>query len=149
MGGRAAEKIIFDHYTTGAGNDIERATSLARKMVCEWGMSLELGPVAFGKKDEEVFLGREIATSKDYSEQTAVLIDREIQSIVRDAEGRAETLLRDHIDKLHAIAKALVERETIDTDDLDMIMTGQPLKPVDHAQREPVEPPSKTVAVPS
>ncbi len=149
MGGRAAEKIIFDHYTTGAGNDIERATSLARKMVCEWGMSLELGPVAFGKKDEEVFLGREIATSKDYSEQTAVLIDREIQSIVRDAEGRAETLLRDHIDKLHAIAKALVERETIDTDDLDMIMTGQPLKPVDHAQREPAEPPSKTVAVPS
>lgn len=136
MGGRAAEKIIFDHFTTGAGNDIERATSLARKMVCEWGMSDILGPVAFGKKDEEVFLGREIATSKDYSDDTAVVIDKEIQKIVRDAESRAEDLLRREIDKLHGIARALVERETLDTDDLDAIMKGADLKAIDSV-REP------------
>jgi len=149
MGGRAAEKIIFNHYTTGAGNDIERATSLARKMVCEWGMSKELGPVAFGKKDEEVFLGREISTSKDYSEQTAVTIDREIQLIVREAESRADELLRERIDTLHVIAKTLVERETIDTDDLDLIMAGQPLKPFENPAKNGITETAKPTAVPS
>lgn len=131
MGGRAAEKIIFDHLTTGAGNDIERATSVARKMVCEWGMSDLVGPVAFGKKEEEVFLGRDIATSKNYSEETAVIIDKEIQKIVWDAENKAIDLIRENINYLHAIATALIERETIDTDDLDLIMTGQALKPLE------------------
>lgn len=140
MGGRAAEKIIFDHLTTGAGNDIERATSVARKMVCEWGMSDLVGPVAFGKKEEEVFLGRDIATSKNYSEETAVIIDKEIQKIVRDAENKAVDLIRENINYLHAIANALIERETIDTDDLDLIMAGQALKPLeqDDKQETPV-----------
>ncbi|MBX7152727.1 ATP-dependent zinc metalloprotease FtsH [bacterium] len=136
MGGRAAEKIIFDHLTTGAGNDIERATSVARKMVCEWGMSDLVGPVAFGKKEEEVFLGRDIATSKNYSEETAVIIDKEIQKIVREAENKAVDLIRENINYLHAIANALIERETIDTDDLDLIMAGQALKPLEQENGE-------------
>ncbi len=129
MGGRAAEKIVFDHLTTGAGNDIERATSIARKMVCEWGMSDKLGPVSFGKKEEEVFLGREIGTAKNYSEETAVLIDKELKQIVWDAEQQAVALITKNIKYLHVIANALIERETLDTDDLDLIMSGQDLKP--------------------
>ncbi len=131
MGGRAAEKIVFDHYTTGAGNDIERATDIARRMVCEWGMSDKVGPVAFGKKEEEVFLGREIATAKNYSEQTAILIDNEIKEIVWEAERKAETYLREHLPILNHIALALMERETIDGDELDRIFKGETLAPVD------------------
>ncbi|MCB0833503.1 MAG: AAA family ATPase, partial [Bacteroidetes bacterium] len=131
MGGRAAEKIIFDHLTTGASSDIEKVTYTARKMVCEWGMSDKLGPVAFGKKDEEVFLGREIATSKNYSEDTAVLIDAEIKRIVTEAEDKAIALLREHIGSLHAIAKALIERETLDGDEIGLLMDGKTLKPLE------------------
>ncbi len=129
LGGRAAEKIIFDHYTTGASNDIDRATMLARKMVCEWGMSDKLGPVAFGKKEEEVFLGREIATAKNYSEETSRIIDTEIKGIILDAEQEAMRLIKENIDHLHNIASALIERETIDSEDLDLLMNGQGLKP--------------------
>lgn len=129
LGGRAAEKIIFDHYTTGASNDIERATVLARKMVCEWGMSDKLGPVAFGKKEEEVFLGREIATAKNYSEETSRIIDTEIKRIILDAEQEAIRLIQENIDHLRHIAAALIERETIDSEDLDLLMSGQELKP--------------------
>jgi cell division protease FtsH len=129
LGGRAAEKIIFDHYTTGASNDIDRATMLARKMVCEWGMSDKLGPVAFGKKEEEVFLGREIATAKNFSEETSRLIDSEIKGIILDAEQKAIRLIQDNLNFLHNIATALIERETLDSEDLDLIMSGQQLKP--------------------
>lgn len=122
MGGRAAEKIVFNELTTGAGNDIERATAVARKMVCEWGMSDTLGPVAFGKKDEEVFLGREIATARNYSEQTAVLIDEEIKRIVWEAEQRATQLLNDYLSLLHHLAQTLIEKETIDGEELDRIV---------------------------
>jgi cell division protease FtsH len=94
MGGRAAEKIVFNELTTGAGNDIERATALARKMVCEWGMSDKLGPLTFGKKEEEIFLGREIAQHRDYSEKTAIIIDEEVKKIVDSAMDRAEKILR-------------------------------------------------------
>lgn len=131
MGGRAAEKIIYNHYTTGASNDIERATEMARRMICEWGMSDSLGPVAFGKKDEEVFLGREIATSKNYSENTAVQIDAEIKRIVSEAENKALSLIEQNIQTLHNIATALVERETIDSEELDMILKGQQLPPLE------------------
>lgn len=129
LGGRAAEKIIFNHYTTGASNDIERATMLARKMVCEWGMSDKLGPVAFGKKEEEVFLGREISTAKNYSEETSRLIDTEIKGIILDAEQKAIQLINENVQFLHTIAQALIERETLDAEDLDLIMSGQNLKP--------------------
>ncbi|MBL7959435.1 ATP-dependent zinc metalloprotease FtsH [bacterium] len=129
LGGRGAEKIIFNHYTTGASNDIERATMLARKMVCEWGMSDKLGPVAFGKKEEEVFLGREISTAKNYSEETSRLIDTEIKAIILEAEQKAIQLINENVQNLHNIAAALIERETLDAEDLDLIMSGQSLKP--------------------
>jgi len=131
LGGRAAEKIVFNRYDTGAGNDIERATELARKMVCEWGMSDKLGPLAFGAKEEEVFLGREITRTKNYSEQTAILIDEEIRRIVTSAMKRAEKIIRANIDTLHRLANALLEREILNSEEIDFIMQGKQLPPVE------------------
>ncbi len=122
MGGRAAEEIVLKHTTTGAGNDIERATELARKMVCEWGMSEKLGPLTFGKKEEMNFLGRDFSQSKDYSESTAVEIDGEIRRIVTDSYNRAKGLLTDHLDKLHAVAAKLLEKEVLDGIEIDNIL---------------------------
>ena len=122
LGGRAAEKIVFQHFTTGAGGDIEDATRWARSMVCEWGMSDRLGPVTFGKKEEEIFLGREISQHRDYSEETAILIDEEVKRIVEGQERRAEGLLRGNVDKLHKLAKALLEREVLDSTEIDEIL---------------------------
>jgi cell division protease FtsH len=122
LGGRAAEEIALNHMTTGAGNDLERATDLARKMVTEWGMSEKLGPLTFGKKDEQIFLGREIARHKDYSEQTAITIDEEVKRIVIDAYKGAKTLLTDNRDLLEALALALLERETMDADEIDTLI---------------------------
>ncbi len=127
MGGRVAEKMVFDHFTTGAGNDLERATALARKMVCEWGMSDELGPLTFGKKEEEIFLGREIARHRDYSEQTAQKIDDEVARIIREAEGKAHKLLEENFEMLKAIAEALLEYEILDGVEIDSIMKGEKL----------------------
>jgi cell division protease FtsH len=129
-GGRAAEYIVFDHLTTGASNDLERATALSRKMVCELGMSENLGPLTFGKKDEMVFLGREIATHKDYSEQTAVQIDQEVRSMVEGQYNRALELLRENIDKLHLLAKTLLEREVIDGNQMNRVLKGETLEPI-------------------
>ncbi|RJP81329.1 MAG: ATP-dependent metallopeptidase FtsH/Yme1/Tma family protein [Candidatus Zixiibacteriota bacterium] len=128
LGGRAAEKLVFDQLTTGAGNDIERATEIARKMVCEWGMSDKLGPLTFGKKEEEIFLGREIAKHRDYSEQTAIEIDREVREIVTEAAGRAEKILGENVDKLHLLAEALLEREILDGDEIDRVLAGETLE---------------------
>ncbi len=125
LGGRVAEKIVFDQLTTGAGNDIERATNLARKMICEWGMSESLGPVTFGKKDQEIFLGREITQHRDYSEGTAIAIDKEVRGIVNAAENRAEKLLNKNIDKLHILAKALLEYELLDGEQVDQLLKGE------------------------
>ncbi|MDZ7330832.1 MAG: ATP-dependent zinc metalloprotease FtsH [candidate division KSB1 bacterium] len=122
LGGRAAEKIVLNQLTTGAGNDIERATEIARKMVCEWGMSERLGPMTFGKKQEEIFLGREIAQHRDYSEKTAQLIDQEVRAIVEKAANTAEKLIQENLDKLHALAKALLEREMLDGNEIDAIL---------------------------
>ena len=122
MGGRAAEEVIFQTMTTGAGNDIEHATEISRKMVCEWGMSERLGPVSFGKKDEQIFLGREMSTAKNYSEATAVEIDEEIRRIVEDNYTRARTLLSDNIDLVHKIALALIEKENLNGSDIDEII---------------------------
>jgi cell division protease FtsH len=129
LGGRVAEKLIFDQFTTGAGNDIERATEVARKMVCEWGMSEKLGPLTFGKKEEEIFLGREIAKHRDYSEKTAEEIDEEVKNIVEKAEDKAIQLLSTNLDKLHRLAKALIEREILDGDQIDRILLGEELGP--------------------
>ncbi|NVN98395.1 MAG: ATP-dependent metallopeptidase FtsH/Yme1/Tma family protein [Geobacteraceae bacterium] len=122
MGGRAAEEIIFSTMTTGAGNDIERATDMARKMVCEWGMSEKLGPVSFGKKDEQIFLGREMATQKNYSESTAVEIDTEIRRIVDENYGRVKRLLTENLDLLHKISLALIEKENLSGAEVDLLI---------------------------
>jgi cell division protease FtsH len=122
MGGRAAEELALNHMTTGAGNDLERATDLARKMVTEWGMSEKLGPLTFGKKDEQIFLGREIAKHKDYSEQTAVEIDEEVKRIVFTSYGTAKSLLRENLDILEAFAKTLLEKETMDGTEIDALI---------------------------
>jgi len=122
MGGRAAEGLVLKRFTTGGGNDIEKATELARKMVCEWGMSESLGPLAFGQRDEQIFLGREISQHRDYSEQTAQEIDREIKKIVTECSARAEQVLKKNIKILHTLAKTLLERESLTGEDLDQII---------------------------
>ena len=122
LGGRAAEQLVLDHETTGAGNDIERATKLARKMICEWGMSDRMGPVNYGKDEEHIFLGREIAKHRDFSEKTAQDIDEELKNLVHGCYERAKGLLSANIDTLHAIANGLLEKETLDGPEIDIII---------------------------
>jgi cell division protease FtsH len=126
MGGRCAEEIFLGHITTGAGNDIERATDIARKMVCEWGMST-LGPLAYGKKEEAIFLGREIAQHRDYSEDTAIRIDQEVHSIVSAAYDNAHGVLENNRETLERIALALLDREVLDAVELKLLMENKPL----------------------
>ncbi len=137
MGGRAAEEIVLQTQTTGAGNDIEKASDLARKMVCDYGMSDSLGPLNFGKKEEQIFLGREIAQHRDYSELTAQKIDEEVRNIVTGAYNKTSQLISDHLDTLHKMANALLEKETLDVNDLDEIMgdSGEPIKEESEASR--------------
>ncbi|MBI5472374.1 MAG: ATP-dependent metallopeptidase FtsH/Yme1/Tma family protein [Ignavibacteriae bacterium] len=130
LGGRAAEKIVFGELTTGAGNDIERSTEISRKMVCEWGMSEKLGPLTYGQKDEEIFLGRQITRQKNYSEDTAVTIDKEIRSIVENGMKRAERILNENIGLLHSLSLALLEREILDAVEIDTLIRGEELPPV-------------------
>lgn len=135
MGGRAAEDIIFNTFTTGAGNDIEQATEMARKMVCEWGMSDKLGPLSFGKKDEQIFLGREMSTHKNYSESTAVEIDTEIRRIVDESYAKAHGILKDNIKNLHNLSECLIEKENLSGAEVDeIIAAGTPI--YGHAQQE-------------
>jgi cell division protease FtsH len=129
MGGRIAEEIFLNVMSTGAGNDIERATELARKMVCEWGMS-ELGPLTFGKKEEQIFLGREIAQHRDYSEATAIQIDEEVRKMVSAGYERAKTVLTENRETLEKIARALIEREVLDAAEIKMLVDGQDLPPL-------------------
>ena len=122
MGGRAAEEIVLSIQTTGAGNDIERATEVARKMVCDYGMSEELGPLSFGKNEEQIFLGREIAQHRDYSELTVQKIDEEVRNIVNRAYEKTQQLITNDLDTVHKMANALLEKETLNSDDIDEIM---------------------------
>ena len=124
MGGRAAEEMIFNTFTTGAGNDIERATEMARKMVCEWGMSDLMGPVSLGKKDESIFLGRDMAMHKNFSEETAIKIDEEIKRIVDESYSRAITILRENADALHRLSLCLIEKENLSGAEVDDIIAG-------------------------
>jgi cell division protease FtsH len=130
MGGRIAEEIYLNQMTTGAGNDIERASEMARKMVCEWGMS-ELGPLSFGKKDEQIFLGREISQHRDYSEETAIRIDEEVKRIISNAYNRARGIIESHSKELVKVAEMLLEREVLDGSEVRMIMGGDDLPPAD------------------
>ncbi len=140
LGGRAAEDLVFNQFTTGAGNDLERATDLARKMVCNWGMSEELGPITFGRRDEHVFLGREIHQSKDFSEETARLIDHAMKNLVEGAYQRAKDLLATHRAELQALAQALLERETLDAQEVDRIIDSFKKQPEEPDSREEVGP---------
>ena len=137
LGGRAAEELVLDTVTTGAGNDIERATELARKMVCEWGMSEAMGPLSFGKKDEQIFLGREIATHRDYSEQTARAIDDEVRRLVEEAHAAARLLLQENKETLERLAKALLEEETLDAEAVDAIVADRPRTPKNRTEKAP------------
>jgi len=130
LAGRAAEWIVFTQFTTGAGNDLERATMLAKKMVCEWGMSERLGPITYANKTEEVFLGREMSQPRDHSEETAMIIDSEVRRILHYGMERAENILRSNIDLLHRTSKLLLERETLDNAELDILMSGGELPPL-------------------
>ncbi len=123
MGGRVAERVVFNNLSTGAGNDLERATKLARKMVCNWGMSDKLGPVTFGKTEEHPFLGREIhQRDREFSEATAVVIDQEIRAFIERGEKTARDIITQHLDKLHKLAEALLEKEIIDGQEVDKIV---------------------------
>ena len=127
MGGRAAESIFLNHFSTGAGNDIERATDIARRMVCEWGMSEKFGPIALGKKDEHIFLGREMSQARDISEKTAELIDDEIRRLITEAYNRARDIVEKNRDSLQLIADTLLDRETIDGKEIELLMAGEEL----------------------
>jgi cell division protease FtsH len=135
FGGRVAEELVLNHMTTGAGNDIEKATDLARRMVCEWGMSEKLGPMTFGKKEEEIFLGRDFTQKVDYSESTAIEIDAEVRRIIQDSYHKAKELLKTNLRLLHKVAESLLEKEVLDGSEIDAIVRefggngGDPLIP--------------------
>jgi cell division protease FtsH len=130
LAGRAAERVVFNQFNTGASNDLERATAIAKKMVCEFGMSDVIGPVRYASHQDEVFLGREISQPRDHSEETARTIDGEVRRIIIDADTAAEQLMRDNLDLLHRCSKALVERETLDAEELDLLIKDEPLRPI-------------------
>jgi cell division protease FtsH len=127
LGGRIAEEVTMNSVTTGAGNDLERATELARRMVCEWGMSDAMGPLTFGKKEEQIFLGREIAQHQDYSEDTALKIDHEVKRFVTNNYERSHAILSNHKDTLVKIADALLAREVLDAEQVKRLAAGLPL----------------------
>ena len=124
FGGRVAEELVLKQVTTGAGNDIEKATDLVRRMVCEWGMSEKLGPMAFGRKEEEIFLGRDFTQKADYSKSTAIQIDAEIKRIIQESYQRATALLSANLRLLHEIAEKLLEKEVLEGSEIDAIVTA-------------------------
>lgn len=130
MGGRAAEKLVFGNTTSGASNDIKRATDLARKMVCDWGMSDIIGPVNYATSEDELFLGREIAHQREFSESTQEKIDAEVKNILFNANAKAEEILAENIDLLHSTSKLLLEREILDAVEIEMLMKGEELPPI-------------------
>ena len=139
LGGRAAETLILESVTTGAGNDIERATKIAHKMVCEWGMSDKVGPLSYANPNDNIFLGREISQHKDYSDETASVIDMEIKDIVNTALNKASKILGEHRDILERMAEALLERETLNQEEIDMIIENKELPPIEEEIEEEIE----------
>ena len=127
FGGRVAELEVFDEMNTGASSDLERASSIARRMVCEWGMSEKLGPVQYASREGEVFLGKEVGRAKEYSEETQLAIDREVRNILDSQYSVAQKIVRDNIDVLHALAGAVLERETLNAEEIEKIINGEDL----------------------
>jgi cell division protease FtsH len=139
LAGRAAEELVFSEITTGAGNDLSKATEMVQKMVCEFGMSERLGPMTFRKKEEELFLGKDIGRDRQYSEQTAVVIDAEVTMFIHEAHERAKKILSDNRKKLDGLASALVEREILNGEEIDDVIAGKELKPIEKKTGKPVE----------
>jgi cell division protease FtsH len=153
MGGRVSEEMFMDVLTTGAGDDLEKATDLARKMVCEWGMSEQMGPLTFGKKEEQIFLGREIAQHRDYGESTAVLIDQEVKRLAMEAYDRAKKVLQGNREALIRVAEALLEFEVLDGEEVAALVRGEEMAALasrkaarrrPEAAPEPVRPAAET-----
>jgi cell division protease FtsH len=147
MGGRVAEELILSYITTGAGNDIEQATQLARRMVCEFGMS-DLGPLAFGRNQQEIFLGRDLTTQRDFSEDTAIKIDQEVKKFVMTAYQRAKDVISSHREALMRIAEALLIREVLDASEINLLIEGQPLPERARAVAKPSAPETTEVLKP-
>jgi cell division protease FtsH len=147
MGGRVAEELILSYITTGAGNDIEQATQLARRMVCEFGMS-DLGPLAFGRNQQEIFLGRDLTTQRDFSEDTAIKIDQEVKKFVMTAYQRAKDVISSHREALMRIAEALLVWEVLDGSEINLLIEGQPLPERGRAVAKPAAPETTEVLKP-
>jgi cell division protease FtsH len=143
LGGRISEELTLGTVTTGAENDLEQATELARKMVCDWGMSAEVGPIAIGKKEEAIFLGREFSQQNTIGPETAVKIDQEIKRIIVSNYDRARQLLEGNRHLLEKIAEALLEHETLDTDQIKRICEGLPVNDISDKAEEPKNEPAK------
>jgi cell division protease FtsH len=143
FGGRIAEELFMNQMTTGASNDFERATEIARRMVTQWGMSDVLGPMIYGENEGEVFLGRSITTHKNVSEATMQKVDQEIRRVIDEQYSLSRQLLEQNRDKVEAMAKALLELETIDSDQIDDIMAGLPPRPPKPPQNPQPQPPPK------
>jgi len=137
LGGRAAEKLIFDEFSAGAEDDLNKATGLARRMVTHWGMSDKLGPIAYGENQQEVFLGHSVTQTKNVSEETARVIDSEVRKLVDSGYDKARTLITDSLNRLHDLANALLEHETLTGDEISAILRGKPMP-----KAPPPEPPS-------
>lgn len=142
LGGRVAEAVILAEISTGAQNDLERATELVRKMICEFGMSDVLGPITFGRRQEQVFLGRDISRDRNYGEEVASAIDKEVRRLIENAYAEVEKMLRDNIDKLHLIAKALIERETLESDELEQLLNSGEIIPKEPVPDNPEQSPN-------
>lgn len=147
LGGRVAEALVLKEISSGASNDLQRATTLARQMICEYGMSENIGPVTFGHRQDQVFLGRDIARDKDYSEEVAAEIDKEVRSFIEDAYAATEKLLSDNIDKLHVIAEALIERETLEADEISELIKYGHILSADEKAELGIKEPSKEAVV--
>jgi cell division protease FtsH len=146
LGGRVAEELVIGRIGSGAFGDITTSSGIARKMVTQWGMSEKLGPIAFGKREEQIFLGREISTHRDYSEQTAQEIDSEVKAIISDCYEKARRILTEHEKQLHSVAEALLERETLDGEDVKILLSGgtlPPMKKRPEAKKSEPAPPEK------
>jgi cell division protease FtsH len=140
MGGRVSEKMFMNVLTTGAGDDLNKATDMVRKMVCDWGMSDRLGPLTFGRKDQEIFLGRDIVQHKDYSEETAELIDEELKKFAREAYERAEHVISSNREALERVALALLEYEVLDGEEVATLVKGASVESLRAGRRPPTRP---------
>jgi cell division protease FtsH len=148
LGGRVAEAVVLGEISTGAQNDLERATELVRKMITEFGMSEVLGPITFGRRQDQVFLGRDIARDRNYSEEVAYAIDKEVRRLIEEAYGKTEEMLKNNLDKLHIVATALLERETLEREELEQLLKNGKIEEKETKPEEPAVAPTNAIPGP-